>query len=157
MDRRGDVDVLFARPGPEHLRRPADLAYDILCGHLGRAFPVLVAVPASEVAALREVPLDEEIKVLNCRTGNHVPFHFFQLKHCLPDSAAFIIFQNDASWRLACSVRTFFFLVFIGISPPFRIMWPGIIRSARRGSPVGKANHPMRVTGSIGIKLAGIT
>jgi hypothetical protein len=142
------VDVLFARPGPEHLRRPVDLADDILCGHLGRTLLMLVAVPASEVAALREMPLDEEIEILNCRTGNHVPFHFFQLKHCLPESAAFIIFQNDASWRLACSLRTFFFLVFIGISPPFRIMWPGIIRSARRGSPLGKANHPMRVTGS---------
>jgi hypothetical protein len=101
---------------------------------------VLVTVPASEIAALREVPLDEEIEVLNCRTGNHVPFHFFQLKHCQPDSAAFIIFQNDFSWRLACSLRTFFFLVFIGISPPFRIMWPGIYDSAK-GFSFGKANH----------------
>jgi hypothetical protein len=94
------------------------------------------------LAGLREVPLDEKIEVLNCRTGNHVPFHFFQLKHCLPESAAFIIFQNDASWRLACSVRTFFFLVFIGVSPPFKITWPGNDDSAK-GFSFGESQSPV--------------
>jgi len=96
------------------------------------------------------MPLDKKIEVLNCRTGNHVPFHFFQLKHCLPESAAFIIFQNDASWRLACSVRTFFFLVFIGFSPPFGSCGLEYM-TQRRGSPLGKANHPLGATGSIGV------
>jgi hypothetical protein len=36
-------------------------------------------MPASEIAALGEMPLDKEIKRLCCRTGNYLPLHFFQL------------------------------------------------------------------------------
>jgi hypothetical protein len=36
-------------------------------------------MPASEIAALGEMPLDKKIKRLCCRTGNYLPLHFFQL------------------------------------------------------------------------------
>jgi hypothetical protein len=68
---------------------------------------------AAQVAALRQMPLDEKIKGLNCRTGNYSFFHFFQLKHCLPDSADLIMAQNFASRRLADSFSLTFFLVLI--------------------------------------------
>jgi len=59
------------------------------------------------------MPLDEEIKGLNCRTGNYVFFHFFQLKHFLPDSADLIIAQNFTSRRLASSFSMTLLLVLI--------------------------------------------
>jgi hypothetical protein len=70
-------------------------------------------VSAPEIAPLSEMPLDEKIKGLNCRTGNYVFFHFFQLKHCLPDAADRIMAQNFASRRLARSFSMTFFLVLI--------------------------------------------
>jgi len=72
------------------------------------------------------MPLDEEIELLNCRTGNHVPFHFFQLKHCLPVFADLIMFQNFASRILARFVRTAFFPLFI----PFTSFPAGLARDS---------------------------
>jgi hypothetical protein len=69
-------------------------------------------VAAPEITPLREMPLDEKWKLLYCRTGNHVLFQLFHLRHRLPDSAARIIAQNFASCRLACSFMVTFFLVF---------------------------------------------
>lgn len=70
---------------------------------------------APQVAPLRQMPLDEKIKGLNCRTGNYGFFHFFQLKHCLPESADLIRAQNFASRRLAFSLSPTFLLVLIQI------------------------------------------
>jgi RNase P subunit RPR2 len=70
---------------------------------------------AAEIATLREMPLDEKWKLFYCRTGNHMLFQLFHLRHRLPGSAARIIAQNFASCRLACSFKVTFFLVF---NPP---------------------------------------
>jgi hypothetical protein len=79
---------------------------------------------APQVAPLRQMPLDEEIKGLNCRTGNYSFFHFFQLKHCLPESADLISIQNFDSRRLACSLSLTFFLVLICFTS-LRVYVPG--------------------------------
>jgi hypothetical protein len=67
---------------------------------------------AAEVTPFREMPLNEKIKVFNCRTGNHIPFQLFHLRHRLPGSAARIIAQNFASCRLASSFKVSLFLTF---------------------------------------------
>jgi hypothetical protein len=74
-------------------------------------------MPAAEIAPFGEMPLNEKLKIFYCRTGNHVPFQLFHLRHRLPGSAARIIAQNFASCRLASSFKTFS-LVFI-LPPPF--------------------------------------
>jgi hypothetical protein len=66
----------------------------------------------AEVTPFCEMPLNEKIKVFYCRTGNHVLFQLFHLRHRLPGSAARIIAQNFASCRLASSFKVSFFLVF---------------------------------------------
>jgi hypothetical protein len=71
---------------------------------------------ATEIASLSEMPLNEKLKVFYCRTGNHMLFHFFHLRHRLPGSAARIITQNFASCRLA---RSFMVILFFISSPPF--------------------------------------
>jgi len=58
------------------------------------------------------MPLNEKLKVFYCRTGNHMLFQLFHLRHRLPGSAARIIAQNFASCRLASSFKVSFFLVF---------------------------------------------
>jgi len=63
------------------------------------------------------MPLDEKLKGFYCRTGNQIVFHFFHLRHRLPGSAARIITQNFASWRLARSFKVTFFQVFIRFHP----------------------------------------
>jgi hypothetical protein len=75
-----------------------------------------------EIASLSEMPLDEEFEGFNCRTGNHMLFHFFHLRHRLPGSAARIITQNLASCRLA---RSFMVILFFISSPPFPIIGLG--------------------------------
>jgi hypothetical protein len=67
---------------------------------------------ASKIAPLREMPLDEKLKIFYCRTGNHVLFQLFHLRHRLPGSAARINAQNFASCRLASSFKETFCLVF---------------------------------------------
>jgi len=64
----------------------------------------LIAMAASEVTTLREMPLNEELEGLGCRTGNYMFFQFFHLKYCQPGSAARIMAQNLASCRPACSL-----------------------------------------------------
>jgi hypothetical protein len=67
---------------------------------------------ATEITPLREMPLNEKLELFYCRTGNHVLFQLFHLRHRLPGSAARIIAQNFASCRLACSFKVTRFLVF---------------------------------------------
>jgi hypothetical protein len=74
-------------------------------------------VAASEITSLGEVPLDEKIKGFYCRTGNQMVFHFFHFRHRLPGSAARIITQNFASWRLSCLFKVTVFPVFIPSTP----------------------------------------
>jgi hypothetical protein len=83
---------------------------------------------AAEITPFCEMPLNEKLKIFYCRTGNHVPFQLFHLRHRLPGSAARIIAQNFASCRLASSFKTFF-LVFI-LSPPFS--WIGLGKNGLR-------------------------
>jgi hypothetical protein len=79
---------------------------------------------ASEVTAFREMPLDEKLEIFYCRTGNHVLFQLFHLRHRLPGSAARIIAQNFASCRLASSFKETFFLVFnLPTSFPHELAW----------------------------------
>jgi len=54
------------------------------------------------------MPLDEKLEIFYCRTGNHVFFQLFHLRHRLPGSAARIIAQNFASCRLASSFKETF-------------------------------------------------
>jgi len=82
----------------------------------------------AEVTPFCEMPLNEKLKIFYCRTGNHVPFQLFHLRHRLPGSAARIIAQNFASCRLASSFKTFF-LVFI-LPPPFS--WIGLGKNGLR-------------------------
>jgi hypothetical protein len=77
---------------------------------------------AAKIATLREMPLNEELELFYCRTGNHMLFQLFHLRHRLPGSAARIIAQNFASCRLACSFKVTFFLVF---NPPTSLL-PGL-------------------------------
>jgi hypothetical protein len=78
----------------------------------------------SEVTSFREMPLDEKLKIFYCRTGNHVLFQLFHLRHRLPGSAARMIAQNFASCRLASSFMETFFLVFIPSTPfPYHLAW----------------------------------
>jgi hypothetical protein len=78
----------------------------------------------AEVATFREMPLNEKIEVFNCRTGNHIPFQLFHLRHRLPGSAARIIAQNLASCRLASSFKVSLFLVFNPFTSfPHRLAW----------------------------------
>jgi hypothetical protein len=70
-------------------------------------------VAAAKITPLCEMPLNEKLELFYCRTGNHVLFQLFHLRHRLPGSAARIIPQNFASCRLACSFKVTFFLVFI--------------------------------------------
>jgi len=70
----------------------------------------------SKITPLGEMPLDEKFKGLYCRTGNHMLFHFFHLRHRLPGSAARIIVQNFASCRLARSFMVTIFLAFISFT-----------------------------------------
>jgi hypothetical protein len=78
----------------------------------------------TEVAPLREMPLNEKWKIFYCRTGNHVPFQLFHLRHRLPGSAARIISQNFASCRLASSFKATFFLTFtLPTSFPYELAW----------------------------------
>jgi hypothetical protein len=69
----------------------------------------------TEVTPFCEMPLNEKLKVFYCRTGNHVLFQLFHLRHRLPGSAARIIAQNFASCRLASSFKVTFFLT---LTPP---------------------------------------
>jgi hypothetical protein len=73
----------------------------------------LITMTASEIAAFGEMPLNKKIKCLCCRTGNYLPFHFFQLKHSLPESADLINSQNFSSWRPARLLSDFLFVVLI--------------------------------------------
>jgi hypothetical protein len=73
---------------------------------------------AAKIAPFREMPLDEKIEGVNCRTGNYMLFHFFHLRHRLPGSAASIISQNFVSCRLASALKTTFLLVFIRLHLP---------------------------------------
>jgi len=78
----------------------------------------------AEVTPFREMPLNEKIKVFNCRTGNHIPFQLFHLRHRLPGSAARIIAQNFASRRLANSFKVSFFLTFNAFTSfPHPLAW----------------------------------
>jgi hypothetical protein len=68
--------------------------------------------------------LNEKLKVFYCRTGNHVLFQLFHLRHRLPGSAARIIAQNFASCRLASPFIETFFLAFIPSTPfPYDLTW----------------------------------
>jgi hypothetical protein len=58
------------------------------------------------------MPLNEKWELFYCRTGNHMLFQLFHLRHLLPGSAARINAQNFASCRLARSFKVTFFLVF---------------------------------------------
>jgi hypothetical protein len=78
----------------------------------------------SEVASFGEMPLDEKLEIFYCRTGNHVLFQLFHLRHRLPGSAARIIAQNFASCRLASSFTDTFFLVF-NLPTSSLMDWPG--------------------------------
>jgi hypothetical protein len=81
-------------------------------------------VTASKVASLGEMPLNKKLKRLHCRTGNHMLFHFFHLRHRLPGSAARIISQNFASCRLACSFKATLFFVFNPITSfSYQLAW----------------------------------
>jgi hypothetical protein len=82
-------------------------------------------VTAVEITPFSKMPLNEKLKILYCRTGNHVPFQLFHLRHRLPGSAALIISQNLASCRLASSFMETFFLVFIPSTPFPYVIWPG--------------------------------
>jgi hypothetical protein len=78
----------------------------------------------AEITPFREMPLNEKIKVFNCRTGNHIPFQLFHLRHRLPGSAARIIAQNFASRRLANSFKLSFFLIFNAFTSfPHLLAW----------------------------------
>jgi hypothetical protein len=115
--------VLFL-PGLKHLGCPVDLTLHFIRRHLLNFSPLLITVAAAEVTPFREVPLNEKIKVFYCRTGNHIPFQLFHLRHRLPGSAARIIAQNLASCRLASSFKVSFFLTFNPItSLPHRLAW----------------------------------
>jgi hypothetical protein len=81
------------------------------------------------------MPLNKKIKALYCRTGNHMLFHFFHLRHRLPGSAARIIAQNFASCRLACSFIVTLFLAIISFTS-FSIHWPGLKWAAAYAHPV---------------------
>jgi hypothetical protein len=79
---------------------------------------------AAKVAPFCEMPLDEKTKIFYCRTGNHVPFQLFHLRHRLPGSAARIIAQNFASRRLASSFNVSFFLTFNAFTSfPLLLAW----------------------------------
>jgi hypothetical protein len=79
---------------------------------------------ATEITPFCEMPLDEKTKIFYCRTGNHVPFQLFHLRHRLPGSAARIISQNFASCRLARPFKATFFLVFNPFTPfPDGLAW----------------------------------
>jgi hypothetical protein len=70
------------------------------------------------------MPLDEKLEIFYCRTGNHVLFQLFHLRHRLPGSAARIIAQNFASCRLASSFKETFFLAFnLSTSFPRELAW----------------------------------
>jgi hypothetical protein len=78
----------------------------------------------AEVTPFCEMPLNEKRKVFYCRTGNHVLFQLFHLRHRLPGSAARMIAQNFASCRLASSFKEILFLVFNpSTSFPHSLAW----------------------------------
>jgi hypothetical protein len=79
---------------------------------------------AAKITPLREVPLNEKFESLHCRTGNHMLFHFFHLKHRLPGSAARIISKNLASCFLTSSFMVTLFLLFnILTTFPHQLAW----------------------------------
>jgi len=66
-------------PYSPHLCRPADMLPQFTNGHFLSFSPLLIAMTAAEITTLGQMPLDKKIKRLCCRTGNYLPFHFFQL------------------------------------------------------------------------------
>jgi hypothetical protein len=115
--------VLFL-PGLKHLSCPVDLTLHFIRRHLLSFSPPLIAVTTPEITPFGEMPLNEELKIFNCRTGNHKLFHVFHLRHRLPGSAARIIAQNFASCRLASSFKNTLFFIFNPItSSPLYLTW----------------------------------
>jgi hypothetical protein len=124
VNRRGNPNAVLFLPGLKHLGRPVNLTLDFTRGHLLNFSPPLIAMTTAEVTPFGEMPLNEKLKVFYCRTGNHVLFQLFHLRHRLPGSAARIIAQNFASCRLASPFMETFFLVFIPSTPfPYDLAW----------------------------------